>query len=150
MPPDVKAAIAASVKASNSPDADDKHGGFHEEGGQWGTDTSGNVIVSPSKPGPYAPPGTNPETHLDPVNPKLNEKFASFGGDWHVHPRGTSLGLDGTVHYFVQPPSAADRAAAAPGGMHIVVGAGNKTVYFYNSAGIIGQMGLKQFMRTPR
>jgi hypothetical protein len=37
VPPEVKAAIAASVKASNSPIADDKKGGFHEEGGVWAT-----------------------------------------------------------------------------------------------------------------
>lgn len=37
-----------ALNASNSPTADDKKGGFHEEGVKWGTDASGNVVVSPS------------------------------------------------------------------------------------------------------
>lgn len=46
-----------ALNASNAPTADDKKGGFHEEGVKWGTDAQGNVVVSPSVPGPYAPSG---------------------------------------------------------------------------------------------
>jgi hypothetical protein len=55
-----------SLNASNAPTADDKKGGFHEESVKWGTDASGNVVVSPSVPGAYAPPGTNPNTNFTP------------------------------------------------------------------------------------
>jgi hypothetical protein len=41
VPPQVKTAIADSVNASNSPTADDKKGGYHEEGGIWGHDDLG-------------------------------------------------------------------------------------------------------------
>lgn len=144
VPQVVKDAIVSSVNASNAPTADDKKGGFHEEGGIWGTNASGKVIVSPAKPGPYSSPNDK-TAHIDPgnaVNPSLNNSLVSVGGTWHVHPRG------GGGQSFVQPPSAVDmRNAVAP--INIVVGAGNKRVYFYDSSGVIRQMSLKQFMKEP-
>src|SRR5207248_10531843 len=125
-------AIADSRKASNSPTADDKKGGYHEEGGIWGTTTSGNVVVSPANPGPYSKPGDE-NAHINPGNakdPSLNYKMQSVDGTWHVHPKG------GSDKAFVQPPSDVDkRNAAAP--INIVVGAQNKRVYFYNSSGVV-------------
>jgi len=142
--PEVKAAIAASVKASNSPTADDKKGGFHEEGGVAGTDIkSGALIVSPAKPGPVSNPGDK-DAHLDvgnAVNPALNQQMMPQV-EWHVHPKGSG------DRQFVQPPSGADKANAVFK-TNIVVGAGNNRVYFYNSTGVVREMSLKQFMKEP-
>jgi hypothetical protein len=137
--------MAASEKASNSPTADDKKGGYHEEGGIWGTTTSGNVVVVPAKSGPYS--GPNDKTpHIDPgnsANPSLKDNLQSVDGTWHVHPSG---GSDKT---FVQPPSAVDKQnAVAP--INIVVGAGNNRVYFYNSTGVVREMSVRDFMKDSQ
>jgi hypothetical protein len=134
-----------SIKASNSPTADDKKGGYHEEGGIWGTNSAGEVVVSPAKPGPYSKPGDT-NAHIDPGNakdPNLNYQMVSVDGTWHVHPRG---GSDKT---FVQPPSGVDKQnAVAP--INIVIGAENKRVYFYNSTGVVREMSLKDFMKDSQ
>ena len=156
VPPSLKAAIMDSVNASNSPskEAGDQQGGFHEEGGQWGTDTSGNAVPIPAHPGQVADP-SNGEAHIDvtnAVNPGLKDNLASIDGKWHVHPSGTtsSTEADG-VHtsYFVQSPSTGpgNDTSNATHPINIVVGAGNKKVYFYNSSGTIGSMKLKDFMK---
>src|SRR5579885_897954 len=127
VPPGAKAAIMNALNASNAPTADDKKGGFHEESVKWGTDAQGNVVVSPSVPGPYAPSGTNPHTDFTPANPATDQKLATVGGFAHIHPKG------GGDRSFVQGPSAAD-----------------KKVYFYNGSGVIGKpMKLKDFMGNP-
>ncbi len=143
VPPEVKAAIGAAVNASNSATTDDKEGGFHEESLKWGKDASGNVVVSPSVPGAYAPPGTNPTTNFAPANPKTDEKLVIVDGFAHIHPKG---GGDRT---FVQPPSGVDKDfARGSSAIHIGVGAANKKVYFFNSSGVIGSpMKLNDFMR---
>jgi hypothetical protein len=142
VPQAVKAAIITALNASNSPTADDKKGGFHEESLKWGRDVSGNLIISPSVPGPYAPPGTNPHTNFTGANPKLDEKLATVEGFAHIHPKG------GGDRSFVQPPSQADENAARGfNAINVVVGAANKRVYFYDAAHIIAQMSLKDFMK---
>jgi hypothetical protein len=144
VPPAAKAAIMDSINASNAHTADDKKGGSHEEGGMWGTTTDTKPFVAPAVPGAMPKPGENP--HIDPgksVKPVPSDSVKSVGGFWHVHPgRGGGAG-------FVQPPSAVDiKAATAP--INIVIGAGNKQVYFYNSSGVIGSpMSLKDFMKEP-
>jgi len=144
VPPEVKAAIAEAVKASNSPTADDKKGGFHEEEGVWGSDIkTGNTIVSPAKPGPVSNQGDK-EAHIEvgnAVNPALNQKMMPQG-EWHVHPKGSG------DRQFVQPPSGADKTNAVFK-TNIVVGAGNNRVYFYNSSGVVREMSLNQFMKEP-
>jgi hypothetical protein len=144
VPDDVKDAIDESVKASNSPTQDDKKGGMHEEGGVWGTTTDNKTVVVPAKPGPAEKPGEK-EVHIDPGNskdPSLKDNLKSVDGAWHVHPKG-----HGDVQ-FVQPPSKADKDAALTTGTNIVVGAADKKVYFYNNSGGVGEMSLKDFMRT--
>jgi hypothetical protein len=69
-------------------------------------------------------------------------------GVFHVHPRGQVTMPDGTIRVFNQPPSRADIAAAAS--MNIVVGARDRTVYFYNSGGQKATMPLNRFLRLPR
>jgi RHS repeat-associated protein len=143
---DVKTAINDAVKASNAPSGDDKKGGFHEEGGVFGTTTGGQQIAIPAKPGAYSPPGADKAT-IDPGNakdPSKTQNLTSVDGAYHVHPSGSADGRS-----FVQPPSAADRAAALPNGTSIVVGAGDQKVYFYNGNGTVGTMSLKNFNKVP-
>ena len=83
---------------------------------------------------------------LMPADPALNGTMATLTVSWHVHPSGTG---------WVQPPSGQDQTVAAgetqavPGLIHIVVGARDKQVYFYNGDGKYQQMSLKKFMGTP-
>jgi RHS repeat-associated protein len=143
---DVKTAINDAVKASNAPSGDDKKGGFHEEGGVFGTTTGGQQVAISAKPGAYSPPGADKAT-IDVGNakdPSKTSNLTSVDGSYHVHPGGSADGRS-----FVQPPSEADRAAALPNGTNIVVGAGDQKVYFYNGNGTVGTMGQKDFNKVP-
>ena len=149
VPAQVKAAIKASVDASNDPSAaaGDKTGGFHEEGGIWGTDTSGKAVPIPALPGQAADPRVE-GGHIDETNsanPSLKNNLVSIQGKWHVHSSGSITDEKG-IHSFTQGPSGMDFGNATfP--INIVVGAGNKKVYFYNSSGVIGKpMKLKDFL----
>jgi hypothetical protein len=151
VPGSVKAAIMDSVNASNAPSAGagDKTGGFHEEGGMWGTDTSGNAVPIPAAPGKVADPRKENAT-IDPTisaNPSLKNNLVSIDGAWHVHPSGTITEGNKTF-FFNQHPSNPQDTSRANFPINIVVGAGNKRVYFYNGSGEIGKgMTLKAFMR---
>jgi hypothetical protein len=131
------------VNASNAPSGADTTGGFHEEGGIAGTNASGGSVISP------ALPGNRSDTNLMPVNPSLNASMTNETVSWHVHPGGRTASGD---LQFVQSPSGRDQEVAArehldvPGVIHIVVGAGNKQVYFYNGSSTVLQMSLKKFM----
>ena len=151
VPGDVKTAMMASVNASNSPCAagsacaGDTTGGFHEEGGIWGTNANGSDAVVPATPGPYSAPGdkTAHITPEDSANPALKNNMVQLGGEWHVHPKG------GGGREFDQPPSGQDKRVAGTGAalfpIHIVLGAGNSRVYFYAASGEIGHMSFKKF-----
>lgn len=66
-------------------------------------------------------------------------------GTYHVHPAGTNNG-----QVFAQPPSPGDRAAAQPAGsIHIVVGARDQTVYFYDASGQKATLPLPVFTTIP-
>ena len=152
IPCHIKAAIAASIRASNSPTEDDEKGAFHEEGGQWIISGDGKMIAVPAKPGP-ANPAVKGGAHMDPtkaVNPSLKDNITGLGGTWHVHPSGTISEENGTVrntHIFVQPPSDRDFKETRLG-INIVIGASDKKVYFYNRSGLIGKpVKLKEFLK---
>jgi hypothetical protein len=149
VPGAVKSAIMNSVNASNAPSGADTTGGFHEEGGIAGTNANGGVVVSPAIPGAYSPSGVV-STNLMPVDPSLNASMSTVTVSWHVHPDGRTAAGDLAWN---QPPSGQDQRVAAgehqavPGLIHIVVGAGNKTVYFYNGSSSVQSMSLKNFMK---
>jgi hypothetical protein len=80
------------------------------------------------------------------VDPSVKNNWQSLDGNYHVHPSGSITDGNGQTKFFVQGPSAKD-IKEATGGINIVVGAGDKKVYFYNSSGNIGKpMKLKDFM----
>lgn len=159
-----KDAMNNSVKASNSPTSDDKKGGSHEEGGiSYSKD--GKETVAPATPGAYKDvkqPGVaeiDPYKAADPALQKPGNVQASV--DWHAHPSAEVVETSGaksepgTVVFggtvktqtsnFTQPPSPADRNAANPGTLHVVIGARDKTVYVYNSSGVVCKESLKEF-----
>jgi RHS repeat-associated protein len=146
VPPEMKAAIMDALNASNAPTDDDKKGGFHEESVKSGKDASGNVVVSPSVPGPYAPPGTDPHTGFKPADPKKDEKLVTVDVFAHIHPKGNA------DRPFNQFPSKKDIAGAlSPSAINLVVGAKDKKVYFFNASGQIGNpIKLRDFMRGPQ
>jgi hypothetical protein len=60
-----------------------------------------------------------------------------------VHPAGVTA----AGKRWVQPPSSADKTAAIPGQINIVLAADEKKVYFYDSSGVIGKsIKLKDFL----
>jgi hypothetical protein len=80
------------------------------------------------------------------VDPSVKNNRQSLDGTYHVHPSGSITDANGRTTFFAQPPSGRDIHEAG-GGINIVVGAGDKKVYFYNSSGVIGKpMKLKDFM----
>ena len=146
IPDVVKEAIMSSVNASNSPSGADLTGGFHEEGGIWGTNADGSDAIVPATPGAYCAPGCK-KAHITPADsadPALKDKMTKLGGEWHVHPKG------GSGREFEQEPSPTDKSVAGNGAalfpIHIVVGAGNSRVYFYNESGVTEQMKLSKFL----
>jgi RHS repeat-associated protein len=163
---EVRNEIGNAVDRSNSPTVDDVQGGFHEEGGVWGTISAGTEKVVNAKPGAY----TNPVTHTkaeidvsDPANPNEKGILSSTEGEFHIHPSGTVVttttqndqagmqnivgGTTTTVHDFDQDPSKWDKKYATdPNKTYIAVGARYKTVYIYNSIGTKATFPLDKFI----
>lgn len=133
-------------------------GGFREAGVSWET-TDGTTTITAAPDGPYS-------------DPRIKDGTATISmpsdsdGDAHIHPSGqietkdrisssgggtTSIGgVIRTPAQFVQPPSAVDIGNAGSRN-RIVVGAGNKTVYFYNSSGTMKQtMKLSNFLKIGK
>ncbi len=135
VPKEVKYATIRILAASNTD-------GIHEEAFKWGKDAQGNTLISYSVPGK---PCDNFSCHEDftPADPAIDNRFVSIDGFAHVHPRGDAK------HAPVQPPSKEDLAFAAgiPGTVNIVIGAGNKIVYFFDGHGVTGTMKLKTFLQ---
>ena len=141
----IKVAIATALNDSNAPTADDKKGGFHEEYGVAGLDASGKWVISRDEPGPYANPDVT--DHVSPSGKPADKSVAysivSPRVFFHVHPAGVTA----AGKRWVQPPSSADKTAAIPGQINIVLAAGEKKVYFYDSSGVIGKsIKLKDFL----
>ncbi|HXD34308.1 MAG TPA: RHS repeat-associated core domain-containing protein, partial [Pyrinomonadaceae bacterium] len=168
----VRGEMEAAVARSNSPTQDDKQGGFHEEGGTFGTLASGQEKVVNAVSGAYADPrvqgGSATIATSNPANPSEAGILTSVSGTFHVHPKGkidttpasrAPLGttvISGTVTTatagFIQPPSSIDIQNAQRLGIsnNIVVGAGSKKVYIYSGAGVRATFPLKQFLNIGR
>jgi hypothetical protein len=133
------------IQDSNSPTADDKTGGFHEEYAVAGRNEYGDWSISKDKPGAYANPDTN--TVVTPSGVPRDQNLANSITDpqvfAHAHPSGVTAAGNG----WKQPPSGQDKSVALPGVINIVFAAREGKVYFYNSAGVIGKpMKLKDFL----
>lgn len=150
VPEMAKQAILAAIKASDSPTADDLQGGFHEESGVGGEAASGNWVNSPGKPGPYFNPAIDPVATMEeiPADQGLRNKIARPEVFWHVHPAGV-VKVGHLTYFWEQAPSDVDRAAAAPGAINIVIGAGDGAVYFYHREGPVLTLSLEDFLKGP-
>ena len=148
----------AAVNRSNSPTADDKTGGFHEEGGVV-LDTSDGVVAVPAPSGAASKPNSIENVTVDVyggVSKETYEKTTGLVTTYHIHPSGTidvspqnnasTVGktvIGGSerqeTKYFAQPPSQADKngigTLPTKLGYHIVVGAGSKTILGQNTGG---------------
>lgn len=171
-------AIGDAVTRSNSPTSDDVKGGFHEEAVTW-TTTNGQTEITPTPAGAYGSPKVGEVNVSTP---------SGVDGKAHIHPSGeivettgsptnnsigsTTIGGGSTTtntYSFKQPPSniknadgtyRGDLANALPNGTNIVVGAGNKTVYFYKASGnqttgknpcnCVAKMKLSNFLKIGR
>ncbi len=150
----VRKEIGNAVDRSNSPTADDTKGGFHEEGGIWGTNAAGAEQVVNSNPGAYANPKTDNQATVnvfDAANPAEQGAVTNVQGTFHIHPSGTIVESSGssapgtstyggttTTYSFEQSPSNVDVSLATQGGntsgYNIVVGARNNTVYIHGTS----------------
>jgi hypothetical protein len=165
----------AAVARSDAKTTDDTVGGNHEEGGTVVSTTNGQVAI-PAQSGAVG----NQNAMIDVYNAANPTQAAAVGKTvtnpdlvttYHVHPSGvtpieekkplsatnaTVFGGSETVKnkVWVQPPSQVDQNFAAGVktqlGYHIVVGARDKTVYFYNGTSskgktYIGKIPLKTF-----
>ena len=141
VPVEVKRAIAASLKASNTD-------GMHEEGGIWGLTTRGNYVVIPAKPGKKADPCMRGIVSLaigDAADPSLEANLQTILGEWHVHPRGTKKCDRDAQGFWRQPPSKVDLDGAEDN-VNIVIGAGDGFVYYYNKNGVTNKIPYKEFI----
>jgi len=145
IPGQVRLALATLILDSDSPTADDKQGGFHEEYAVAGKNEFGDWTISKDKPGAHANPDTDhiAQPSYQPRDKALADAIVDPRVFAHVHPSGTTA-----THAWVQPPSKdADIPNAAQGKINIVFGARDKKVYFYNTSGVIGEpMKLKHFV----
>jgi hypothetical protein len=142
-----------AVKASNKPNATDKSGGFHEEGGIWGKDTQGMTRVSPALPGrTWMNDGTGIDINvLIAVNQDLTDEMISAKsilGKYHVHPRGGDiLTPQGWRPAKVQQEPSQGDFKNANYGTNIVAGAKSKQIYFYDNNDTLGSMSFRNFMK---
>ncbi|MBI1764493.1 MAG: carbohydrate-binding protein [Acidobacteria bacterium] len=155
----VRDAIGTAVQRGNSKTTDDTQGGFHEEGGQWGLDASGNQAVVPAKAGSVSNPQKDSTATIktgDPANSADAGRIVNLQGTFHIHPKGEVvigpgpgvIGGTTTTYNFNQPPSSVDIGNATTN--NIVVGARDKTVYFYNNSGQRGTFPLNQFLKLGK
>jgi RHS repeat-associated protein len=168
----------AAVNRSNTATTSDTAGTFHEEGGTVWTDAKGNQFAVPAVSGAYSDPLTQENAQINvynPANPNLlNNVDPNSSGVvtiYHVHPGGEKDipkpltatnevkigGSEPVSKNFVQMPSQKDISLVSKQppnslGYGIVVGARDKTVYFYKGSGnrsscnCVGTMPLNKFI----
>jgi hypothetical protein len=98
-----------------------------------------------------------------PANSADAGRIVTLEGSSHVHPKGeivvgppssggtgTTIGGTTTTYNFNQPPSSVDLGNAKAGMLNIVVGARDKTVYFYNDKGNVGHFPLDKFLKLGK
>ncbi|RAI88512.1 RHS repeat-associated protein [Algoriphagus yeomjeoni] len=146
----VRGEMGVAVENANNPNASvgDTQGGFHEEGGMFGTDANGNEKVVHAQPGQVAIPGQDAVATVDVFSGETaTNSLSSIEGTFHTHPSGTNAagGFDQSPSDFIDKttgqrkgdiPSA--QSQANPGsvyhvkGNHYVLGTGNNKVTIYN------------------
>lgn len=130
-------------------------GGFHEEGGSYGTTGEREHVVH-AEPGKAnmldGPPGGKATVNTTkPASPELVPDDYKITGTFHVHPKGTRPAGNGMMRAFAQPISEKDLSvaknstASKGSGNHYVLGARSGKVYIYNSSGQLSTFPLAKF-----
>ncbi|MGL4630060.1 MAG: hypothetical protein ACRCVT_02545, partial [Leadbetterella sp.] len=141
----VRAEMGKAVDRSNSANdkrtdefkGDDNEGGFHEEGGVYGTGASGEDKVVHAKPGAKTDPSVPGMASIAPSDPAIPSPIAA-DGSFHVHPGGSITGASNCIGCkggsFNQSPTNPEDYTEAKGypKNSYVLGAGNNTVTIYN------------------
>ncbi len=141
----VRSEMGKAVDRSNSANdkrtdefrGDDNEGGFHEEGGVYGTGASGEDKVVHSKPGGKADPSIEGFASVVPSDPAIPSPIAAEGS-FHVHPSGSRTGASncigckgGSFNQSPTNPMDFNEAKGYPKNSY-VLGAGSGTVTIYN------------------
>jgi len=154
----VRGEMGKAVDRSNSPNKSvgDLSGGFHEEGGIFGTNSEGQEVVNNAEPGQYADPRTDSQATVD-VFSGDNGTIKKTSGMFHVHPKGSfspgSNTIGGVSASFNQEPSASmdiptakyNAGTGAVKGNSYVLGARDGKVYIYNGNGVVATFPLSKF-----
>lgn len=159
----VRGKMGDAVDHSNAPTTDDKKGGFHEEGGVFGTKNGEDWVVE-AKPGAVADPSKGEDAEINVFNSKEGQVIpsATSEGTYHVHPSGQmetpppSGTIGGTIiSNFDQSPSGVvggtkgdiPVAASRPyvTGNSYVLGARSGIVTIYNGNGTVATFPLDKF-----
>jgi RHS repeat-associated core domain len=157
----IRAEMGKAVERSNSRNTNrkdefkgnDDEGGFHEEGGVYGT-RNGEDIVVHAKPGEKTDPLDAEMATVVPgnaANPEEEKKLPRPEGSFHVHPRGTrkSGDIGPTGSFNPEPTPGVDyNEASSYKGNSYILSPGNGTVYIINgsSNAPIATFPLKQFL----
>jgi hypothetical protein len=154
----VRTEMGKAVDRSNSANdkrmdefrGNDNEGGFHEEGGVYGTGASGEDKVVHAKPGAKADPLNDAMATVIPNDPAVASPIASQGS-FHVHPSGRrqpGLGvIGGQTGSFIQSPTPLvdyNEAKAYPGNSYVLGASGGVTIY--NGKGDVATFPLKSFL----
>ncbi|MBV6497204.1 MAG: RHS repeat-associated core domain-containing protein [Acidobacteria bacterium ACB1] len=158
-------ATVAAVDRSNNPTADDKKGRHHEEAVVAGRTNGGPLQTVEIKAGAFTPLNSDKvrAAEIDvsvPANPS-DTIPSDIEYEAHVHPAGPPKDMSSSVSStvfnntvsrdFIQEPSSVDTNHATNAGTtYVVVGAGNSTVYFYNSSVTKAEMSYGAFKRLGR
>ncbi len=160
----VRSKMGDAVDRSNATTTDDTKGGFHEEGGVFGT-KNGQDWVAEAKPVPVADPSKGEDAEINEFDLKEGQTIpsATAEGTYHVHPSGEietspSSGTfgGGKIFNFNQSPSgvvggtkgdipvAASRSSYVTGNSY-VLGARSGVVTIYNGNGTVASFPLDKF-----
>ena len=128
---------SANDKRTDEFKGDDNEGGFHEEGGVYGTGANGEDKVVHAKPGSKTDPLIKGKATIVPSDPAIPSPIA-VDGSFHVHPSGTRSGASncigcssGRFNQSPTNPQDYNEAKGYPKNSY-VLGAGSGTVTIYN------------------
>ena len=163
----IRSKMGDAVDRSNAPTSDDKMGGFHEEGGVFGT-KNGKEWVAEAKAGSFADPSKGQDAEINVFDSAEGQIIPSSTaeGTYHVHPAGemqspSAPGVIGGVKIsnFDQSPSgtvggstgdipvaARRESSGIVTGNSYVLGARSGVVSIYNGTGVLATFPLDKFI----
>jgi RHS repeat-associated protein len=157
----VRQQMQAAVDRTKRPTADDRRGGFHEEGGMFGT-SGGQEKVIDAKAGKYSNPASDTYAEIDLFSGETpTNSLDVISGTFHTHPPGTTGNAS-----FSQSPSDFEKDGVKVGdipsakswadpnsarhvtGNSYVLGVGNNKVSIYNGTGTVATFPLNKLSKV--